>query len=60
MKASTDIANVNNDGFSIVNIDTSKMNYSRYCWHAAGYKVIKANDALFDNISNIDDSGNGN
>ena len=35
----TDVTNMSNDGFSIVNVDTNKSLYSKYCWFVAGYVV---------------------
>lgn len=46
---------MDNEGFCIVNIDTDAENYSKYCWHAAGYKIIHKEDALFDGSAADDD-----
>ena len=37
--ASVDIANMTNTSFSFVNVDAEKKVYSKYSWHACGYRT---------------------
>ena len=37
--ASVDIANMSNSSFSFVNVDTDVQTYSKYSWHACGYRT---------------------
>lgn len=36
----TDVTNISNAGFSIVNVDKEAELYSKYSWHAAGYCIV--------------------
>lgn len=38
--SSTDVTNMSNHGFAIVNTDIGCERYSKYSWHSCGYKVI--------------------
>ncbi len=43
-----DMTDMSNTGFSIVNTDMDGDRYSKYSWHACGYKVIESDNDMFD------------
>lgn len=51
--SSVDMTNMSNTGFSIVNTDMERNRYSKYSWHACGYKVLTADSQMFDGIPSV-------